>query len=234
MAKNVYRNVAYGLSDPLLNVVPLPIISNRDPQTTDKAQLGSIWINKSTNDFFILTSVVANVATWSAPANGSGIFTSLEATTGNITADQGDVVVTQGNVNVTAGDITATSGNIAAGGTITSTGDLTVTSGDLIVTAGSVSVTLGNVTISAGDLTLTGGGVDAGAGSVIGGSLEAHDDLGGTVGNTTFTNAVNTTQGAGALTLLSTNANSGTNTGFIKIYVGSTAAYVPYFTTIAP
>lgn len=56
----------------------------------------------------------------------------------------------------------------------------------------------------------------------------------GLSGKTMLTNVVNTTQGAGALTMLSTNANSGTNAGFIKMYVGTTVVYVPYFTSIAP
>ncbi len=51
---------------------------------------------------------------------------------------------------------------------------------------------------------------------------------------TMLSNVVNTTQGAGALTLLSANGNSGTNAGFIKMYVGTTVVYVPYFTSIAP
>jgi hypothetical protein len=56
----------------------------------------------------------------------------------------------------------------------------------------------------------------------------------GLSGKTMLTNVVNTTQGAGDLTLLSTNGNSGTNAGFIKMYVGTTVVYVPYFTSIAP
>jgi hypothetical protein len=48
-----------------------------------------------------------------------------------------------------------------------------------------------------------------------------------------LTNVVNRTQGAGALTILSTNGNSGTNTGFIKMYVGTQVVYIPYWTTIA-
>lgn len=63
----------------------------------------------------------------------------------------------------------------------------------------------------------------------------ASADHGTGVSSTTMlTNVVNTTQGAGALTMLSTNANSGTNAGYIKMYVGTTVVYVPYFTNIAP
>lgn len=49
-----------------------------------------------------------------------------------------------------------------------------------------------------------------------------------------ITNQVNTVQGAGSLTIRSTTANSGTNTGFIKYYVGGNAVFVPYFANVAP
>lgn len=265
-----YRGVAYGLSEPLLNVFPAPIVSVRDPLGKDHAQLGTVWVNRLTNDYFVLTSIVANVATWSSVSNGAGIFSSLEATTGNITADLGDIVATAGNVsagvnvnagaqvnattsvtagtfitagtNITAtgGDITAIAGDISAGGNITAGTGLTVTtgnatiSGDLSVTAGNVSVVLGNVTVSAGDITATAGDIEASAGAVRGGQVEATDDLGGVVGVTSITNAIDTAQSTGTLVIKSDSANPGNNAGFIKVYVGATTAYIPYFTNIAP
>ena len=62
----------------------------------------------------------------------------------------------------------------------------------------------------------------------------ATGDSGGVLSTTSLTNVVNTTQGVGALTILSTNGNSGTNAGFIKMYQGTTIIYIPYWTTIAP
>jgi hypothetical protein len=246
--KNLNRGVAYGLSDSLLNVFPAPIASTRNPSSGDRAQLGTVWVNKSTNDFFILTSVTANVSTWSSPSNGSGIFADLEATTGDITADLGNFVATAGSV-IAENNIIANSGNIVAAtgeinataGGLTVATDITTTTGDIIATLGSVlvsngniSVTAGNVTVTAGDITAVNGDIEASAGALRGEQVEAAGDLGGLVGTTAITNVVNNTQGAGALTLLSTNGNAGTNAGFLKIYVGATTAYVPYFTTIAP
>lgn len=241
------QGVAYGLSDALLEVFPQPIVSTRDPQAGDKAQLGTVWVNKSTNDFFVLTSVVANSATWSSPSNGSGIFSSLEATTGDITADLGNIVATVGNVTaggvMTAdGNITSNSGNIiaaagefnATAGGITVATDITTTTGNVVVTLGNIGVDAGNITVSAGDITAVGGNIVAAAGVVNGVQVEATGDLGGVVSVTSLTNVTNTTQGAGDLTIKSTTGNPGDNTGFIKIYVGSTTAYVPYFTNIAP
>lgn len=227
-------SVGYGLSDALPEIFPAPLVSTRDPQTGDKAQLGTLWVNKATDDAFILTSVVANSATWITVGGGSGIFTSLTVTPGNLLVTNGNITASLGDITATAGDLVATSGNLVVGGTADITGNLTVSSGDIVATAGNVSVTLGNVTVSAGDITVTTGGVDASSGSVIAGTLEATDDLGGTVGNTAISNVVNTTQGVGVLTILATNGNSGNNTGFLKFYVGTTPVFVPYFVTITP
>lgn len=265
MATNApYIDVAYGLTQPLLNVFPFPIVSTRNPTTADRAQLGTVWVNKSTNDYFVLTSVVANVSIWSSVSNGAGIFTSLEATTGNITADLGNIVATAGSVsagvNVSAGanvaaaaaitagttitaagnirstggniiansgDITATAGNVTAGAAITASTNITATSGNILASAGNITATLGDITALAGDITATAGAVNAA-------QLEATGDLGGVVSVTSFTNAVDTAQSTGTLSILSDSANPGNNAGFLKIYVGATTAYVPYFTNIAP
>lgn len=49
-----------------------------------------------------------------------------------------------------------------------------------------------------------------------------------------LSNVTDVTQGVGVLSILSTDGNSGDNAGFIKIYVGTTVAWIPYFTNIAP
>jgi hypothetical protein len=140
-AKNVYNSVAYGLSDALLNVFPAPIVGLRAPTTADKAQIGTVWVNKSINDVWVLTSITNNSANWLGIGGGAGSFTNIVAsgsitaasnitsTGGNINASTGSVNVTQGNITVTAGSITATVGEIVAGGlmecaTLTATGDL--------------------------------------------------------------------------------------------------------------
>lgn len=53
------RNVAYGLSQPLINEAQLPIVSTRNPTTKDKALIGTTWVNTANNDAFVLTSVVS-------------------------------------------------------------------------------------------------------------------------------------------------------------------------------
>jgi len=210
MAVNrIYQTVGYGLTDALTDVFQPPIVSTRNPTSADKAQLGTIWVNKSTSTFFVQTNVANNAATWVQPENsgGAGVFSSVEVTTGNLTVDTGNVTITQGTLHVVAGTTTL---------------------------YGTTTIVDGNLTVSAGVIDAVAGDISALGGIITGGTLSSAGDLGGTTSQTSFTNAINTTQGVGALTVLSTTGSDGINTGFIKIYVGTTVAYVPYFTNIAP
>jgi hypothetical protein len=68
-----------------------------------------------------------------------------------------------------------------------------------------------------------------------GAAVSATGDIGGIGGTTTFTNGnVANVPGGGTLSINSQSANPGAQAGFIKIYVGATTAYIPYFTNIAP
>lgn len=72
--------------------------------------------------------------------------------------------------------------------------------------------------------------------NVNGGTLRTNGDTGApAVGITAITNG-NTVSaaGGGKLTIDSQTANPGVNAGFMKIYIGGVAAYIPYFTNIAP
>lgn len=63
--------VGYGFSQALLDVPNAPIVAQRDPTTNDKAAIGTIWIDSATNNAFILTSIVDNIATWIMTGGGS-------------------------------------------------------------------------------------------------------------------------------------------------------------------
>lgn len=116
---------AYGKSQALIGIAQDPIISDRDPTTSDKAQLATIWVNKVSSAAFILASIISNVATWVTVAGGPGFFTSITVTPGNITITNGDLIVT-------LGDITA-GGSISAGGAITTTsGNVGTDNGNLL------------------------------------------------------------------------------------------------------
>ena len=191
---NQNPNVAYGLNAPGVQAFQRPIIATRNPTTSDKAPLGTLWIVPSTNSGFLLVAVVNNTATWSSFSGGSGTFTTINATTGNITT------VNATTVNAT----TVAATGAVSGASVTATG---------AVSGATVAAT---TTVTAGT------------------TIKAAGDVAGTAGSTSVSNVTNTTQGAGALSILSTNGNAGNNAGFIKIYVGTTTAWVPYYTNIAP
>ena len=130
------KNMSYGIGQPLYNLSPFPIIASRAPTTSDKAEVGTVWTNQSTNAVWILSSIVSSSATWTSTSVNAGA-----------TITTGDFTVTAGDVIVTAGDITATAG------------DMTLTAGDLEVDAGSITAYLGDVTartlFATGDATGT-------------------------------------------------------------------------------
>lgn len=55
---------AYGLGDALLTIPPQPIIAVRNPASNDRAELGTLWINRTNNTVYCITSVVNDLATW--------------------------------------------------------------------------------------------------------------------------------------------------------------------------
>lgn len=195
MAVNNYLGVSYGLSSALLPVFPFPIVSTRDPLTSDKSLLGTLWVNKSTNEYFILTSIVSNSATWSSLSNGSGIFSSLEATTGNITADLGNIIATAGN-------ITSVAGSVSAGTTVTAATGLTVSAGGAAITGNStVTGTFGVV----GTTSINQSGAAASNIGVTGTGAVS-------IGNTTGALALKGVTADLASAAVTINKNAGTNT----------------------
>ena len=114
-------NRGYGIDNPLQNLSPQPIISKRNPRVSDIAELGTMWINKATNAYYVATSTVAGATTWQAQATGAGNFAAVHVTgaignTFTVDADStltGDVAIA-GNTtaaNLTAVDL-ATSGSV--------------------------------------------------------------------------------------------------------------------------
>jgi hypothetical protein len=69
MASNARPKVAYGLSQPYFAVGPIPIVVQRDPTTTDFAEIGSTWINTVTNSIWTLTNIILNQAVWTETDN---------------------------------------------------------------------------------------------------------------------------------------------------------------------
>lgn len=202
---------AYGIGQPLYDLSPLPMKSTRAPTTADLAEIGTPWIRTSTKQTWILTAIASNSATWTPTSVNAGA-----------TINTGSLVLTTGNIVVTAGDITATAGSLVCGG-------------GLLVNAGGGTITAGGLTVTAGGITATTGDINAAAGDLGAQTLYIGGDS-GTGGSTTtaFTNVVDAVLSSGAGTVLMKTANPGNSAGFIKIYLGSTTAWIPYWTNISP
>jgi hypothetical protein len=159
------KNLSYGLGSPLIDVFPTPIASQRAPLTSDKMEVGQVWVDQPNDDVYVLTRIVANNALWLGVGGGIGTFTSLAVSPGNIVA--------------TLGNITATAGSLTAGTTILSGTGITSTTGDIVASAGNLSATLGNVG--------AGGSVTAGTTVSSGTLMTAGDALTVTTGLVTIT-----------------------------------------------
>jgi len=117
--------------------------------------------------------------------------------------------------------------------TLDQTGVLTIAQQDAPGVNSLVLQGNGGILLGTGNILATGGSITAGT-ALIGGTVYSGGDLGGVAASTSITNVTNTTQGAGTLSIKSTDGNNGNNAGFIKVYIGTVTAYVPYFTNIAP
>lgn len=142
---------------PISKVFPLPIVTTRDPTTTDvNYVLSQVWVNKSTPSLWFLGAKSSGSASWIAA--GSGATGGVVTVTGG---SGGALSPTLGNINIlgTANQITSTgSGStitFSLPSAITAPGSLTTTT----TLAGGTTVTAGTDLIStAGNLLLQGAG----------------------------------------------------------------------------
>jgi hypothetical protein len=108
-----------GLNNPLQKVFPLPILANRAPTSSDKNyQAGQVWIDKSDNKAWFLTSVVAGSATWALASPGASDVDTLTGDSG------GAISPAAGNITLAGGTNVTTAG---AGSTITFNLDAAIT-----------------------------------------------------------------------------------------------------------
>ena len=144
-----------------------PIISKRTPTANDTGYpLGQVWVDKSNDSYWALTSVSAGVATWQVLGAGGGSIATINlqppiAGNFNIVGTANQIAVTPGagqdTLSVTSpfiapGSITATSTITAGTGITSTTGDIDATAGTLrsgngIVTTGNVALTNGNLSM---------------------------------------------------------------------------------------
>lgn len=107
--------IAYGFSQALIGVPIQTIVAQRVPNSNDKAPLGTFWVDTLSNQVFVITSIVDNVATWATVATG-GVANQFNA-------DTGTAFPSGGIINVFGGDniVTSATGNTI---TISTTGNI--------------------------------------------------------------------------------------------------------------
>jgi hypothetical protein len=176
-------NEAYGLTQALIDVIPVPIISARNPTTSDRAQYGQMWINKTTGICFVMTKITANSYTWAQAAQTAASYTAAGAVSAGTTVTAGTTItagtgltVTSGGAVITAGGLLVSAnganitGNSQIAGTLTTgsvavTGSLSTTTtcivgtsmsaGTTVIAGTGLTVTLGNATLTNGNLIFT-------------------------------------------------------------------------------
>lgn len=207
-------NVGYGQSQPLINIFNPPTLSAVDPGVNNRKPIGSIWVNRSSNAIWGLSSITNNSANWQLLTNagGAGSFTSLTVTPGPISLTgttsintSGSGVTTIGTGGTGAVNIGNSSGNTAVTGSLTSSAGLTASTGNITATAGKV---------------------------IAGTTLQANGDAAGAASTTSLSNVTATAAGAGTVTFAANAAGNINQTGWMKMYVGTTPVYIPYFDTI--
>jgi hypothetical protein len=213
------------------------------PSSNLKVRLGTIAVVSGTA--YIATALTGGVTTWSPSAGGSSDVSTLSDTANTSVAPAGGNIKLSGTTNqvtITAGTNKLTwtipavfiaPGSIAstttnnAGTTMTAGTGITATTGNITASSGNVSAS-GTVTGGTGVIATT-GAVTASAGQVIAGG-----DTGGVASTIAVTNTSSSTISTGVGSVKMSSANPATNTEWLKIYIGTSAFWIPAWTTNAP
>jgi len=211
MAFSERPNSLYGFETPISPAAQIPIISLRVPTITDFTSIGRIWVDKPNDTAYILTSIVANVATWVAigSAAGAGVFNSLTVNPGPVSITGATVVNNSGAANTAIGTGTNT-GVLAMGNTVN--GGTSIEGSNIVMdSAAAGTIFVGTQLLAANVSVLS--GINTGA-QVVG------IFNGNSAGNQTF-NLLNGTPTAGNQTVNIVGAN---NTRGALINIGTGAA----------
>lgn len=82
MAKVYTKKRAYGQSQPLIDIFNAPVSALRDANNNDRYEVGQVWINRTTNAIWMLTSYAAGNPVWTRidDAGATGITWETNAT----------------------------------------------------------------------------------------------------------------------------------------------------------
>lgn len=150
------QNDTYGLTSPLVDSFPPPIIAQRDPAVGDTGhRLGQRWVNTASGQCWTMTQAAAGVATWALGSPGASDVDTINS----LSPVGGDILIA-GGTNVT---------DVNAGNTVTMNLDPAITlatsvTAPLFTAAGGIDV---QITAPAGQDTIIQMGDAAGATSVL-------------------------------------------------------------------
>lgn len=232
MATNVRKNIAYGLNNPLQDLAPQPIVSQRAPTANDLAEIGTTWIDSPNQAVYVLAAIVGNQAAWTtSPASGVGLFAAVTVNPGDVDVTAGDVNIAAGNLNLLAGNAVI-AGDLTVNGTTTVNGDFDLTSAALIdltstlnaapaillrtnggaaeslelLSSQGTSATSINIHSTAGGVTLAGGLATADAVNILTGATGGIDIDAGTAGIAIDTTGAFSIDGVAASNITTTGA----------------------------
>lgn len=212
---------AYGFGQGLYNLSPKPIVAKRAPTTSDMAELGTIWIDKTTEIAYTLIKVANNQAVW---GNQAVVGTNLA----NLTVNPGPTDIT-GDVTVNSAVASTIDLNAGTGGAaIATTGALALSSSqaaanciDLTASdvAGSVRIQSAGDLAAAVDIQASAGGINLAATGAAGQDIQIIN-TGGSVTMTASEAAAN------AIRIAATNAAGGLDidAGTAGVIVDTTGA----------
>lgn len=204
-------NRAAGLENPLQSVFPVPIVAERAPTANDtRYPVGQVWVNKSSDQAWFLTSVSSGSATWALSSPGASDVDTLTGDGGGAISPAGGNITLAGGTNITTA---------GAGSTITFNLDAAIT---LATSVTSPIYTVGagtdlSIAAAAGQDVIMTLGDSAGANSFI---VEARDgtdvfsiDSTGTITFSGLTVTGNFAQTAGTFNVGQDNAANAVNIG---------------------
>lgn len=218
MSTNFRNDVAYGLSQSLLDISLRPIVSNRAPTSNDFAPIGSLWVDKSVDNAYILVNISNGAASWSQIDNsgGGGAFSSLTVTPGPVDLTGATTINGSGAATTTIG--TGGTGVVNLGnntGGVSMNGTVSVTGGQLTISSGVDGIgisALPTVGPAASPLTLNGRFGQASFSDVIAGAANATLRVNNTsaTANSAVIASVSCTTAGAILVIGSTVAGAGT------------------------
>lgn len=237
---NNYQFQSPSMLAPLATIFPVPIVAKRAPTTSDMAPIGTLWVQpvdtngNTVNGAWILTSIIANSASWEDVTGGAGAFNSIALPNTNAAGTSG--VITFGGVRFVSNFGTNNTFIGGNSGNTTTTGTDNTALGTNALAADSTGADNTGIGFNALALDTT-GGTNTAVGSGAAGNLttgSSNSAFGyNALGAGVVTGGSNVAIGRGALnaltsssfnTALGTSAGTANTTGASNVYIGASTS----------